>query len=167
MRNFLIKALSLRRCPMFKIRYAKILQNRGHGNDLPRRAAAVTLCDVERRRIAKFSPPLPKSLNELNHLFSIDALNDRNVGRTNRNLMSFMQHSLTTLIHSRLCPRRRDRSRACPPSPHPHPSSCPHIICRWINKNWRWIMEWEEGGGRPGDPEGRDDEGKTNLDLIE
>ena len=89
-----------------------------------------------------------------------------NVGRTNRNLMSFMQHSLTTLIHSRLCPRRRDRSRACPPSPHPHPSSCPHIICRWINKNWRWIMEWEEGG-RPGDPEGRDDEGKTNLDLIE
>ena len=27
-------------------------------------------------------------------------------------------------------------------------------------------MEWEEGG-RPGDPEGRDDEGKTNLDLIE
>ena len=28
-------------------------------------------------------------------------------------------------------------------------------------------MGGPEEGGRPGDPEGRDDEGKTNLDLIE
>lgn len=76
--------------------------------------------------------------------------------------MSFMQHSPTTLIHwSRLCPRRRHVSRARPPSSSPHPPSCPHIICHWINKNCRWIMD---GGG--GNPEGRKEgmmKGKQTL----
>ena len=80
---------------MFEIRYAKILQNRRHRNDLRsdlvRNVRHSLRCRTEAAgEIAKFYPLAANAmfLNELNYPFLYR--NDRNVGRTNRNLMSFV-----------------------------------------------------------------------------